>query len=297
MRDGDGNGIFSILHENQGPEDRAGISNPMEKFITANNTALRVADTQKGSPAIVLLHGYLESLDIWDDFTTLLAPQYRVVAIDLPGHGISTVHGEVHTMEFLADVLKGVLDRVGIERCFVAGHSMGGYVAQAFSEKYPEVLEGLILFHSSPNPDSEEKKENRWREIELIRQDKKELLATLFAPKGFAPENRRRLGGKIREMEEQIAMTDDEGIVALLRGMMERKDMNGMLHGLKAPQLFIFGRGDEFIPVEVAETIIAAQPQAEIAWLEHSGHMGFLEEPETAASILRAFMDKHRDNV
>lgn len=264
----------------------------MEKFMVANGTALRVADSGKGETTVALLHGYLESLEIWDELTTLLAPRYRVIAIDIPGHGISEVKGEVHTMEFIADVMRDLLDKLGVKRCVLAGHSMGGYAAEAFAEKYPERLMGLVLFHSTPDPDTEEKKANRLREIELIRQDKKELLATMFAPKGFAPENRRRLQSRISELEEQTTMTEDDGIAALLRGMMQRKDSNEMLRKLAVPQLFIFGRNDEFIPVETAEAIIRNHPQAQAAWLEHSGHMGPVEEPAAAAAILDNFIGK-----
>lgn len=255
----------------------------------ANGTALRISDRGKQGPVIVLLHGYLESLEVWEDFTTLLTPHFRVVAIDIPGHGISQVKSEVHTMEFVADVLQGVLDKLGVDRCFVVGHSMGGYVAEAFAAAYPERLMGLVLFHSTPNPDTEEKKENRRREIELIRAGKKDTIATLFAPKGFAEVNRHRLRERIAQQEELISMSEDEGIIALLGGLIQRKDQNEMLRKLAVPQLFIFGRMDAFIPVEVAETIIAAQPQAEVAWLEHSGHMGFIEEPERSAEILTEF--------
>ena len=93
----------------------------MEKFIVAAETALRISDSQQGDTTLVLLHGYLESLEVWEDFTKLLTPYYRVIAIDIPGHGISEVRGEVHSMEFVADVLKGVLDKQGVARCFVAG--------------------------------------------------------------------------------------------------------------------------------------------------------------------------------
>lgn len=258
--------------------------------MVANGVALRVSDrgNRQGS-VVVLLHGYLETLDVWSDFTELLSPQHRVVALDLPGHGLSQVKGEVHTMEFLADVVAGVLDKLGIDRCFVVGHSMGGYVAEAFAAAYPERLWGLVLFHSTPNPDTEEKKENRRREIDLIRAGKKETLATLFAPKGFAEVNRTRLWDQIATQEEMACMSEDEGIVALLGGLMQRRDQNDMLRKLNVPQLFIFGRMDGFIPVETAEMLQKAHPQAEVAWLDHSGHMGFLEEPERSAEILNDF--------
>ena len=185
----------------------------MEQFIMANDTALRISDSGRGETTLALLHGYLESLEVWEDLAKRLAPYYRIVAIDIPGHGISQVRGEVHTMDFVADTLQAVLEKLGVRRCFLAGHSMGGYAAEAFAERHSDMLQGLILFHSTPNADTEQKKADRLREIELFRADKKELLASQFAPKGFAEENRRRLRDRIGQLEELTAATDDDGIV------------------------------------------------------------------------------------
>ena len=113
----------------------------VEKFITAGDTPVHVCDSEKGDRCAVLLHGYLESMLVWDDFVPYLYKQVRVITLDLPGHGISVVKGPVHTMEYLADVVKDTLDALGIARCTLVGHSMGGYVALAFCEKYPERLD------------------------------------------------------------------------------------------------------------------------------------------------------------
>ena len=266
----------------------------VEKFIMAGPTALHVCDSGQGDKCVVLLHGYLESMLVWEDFIPFLYKELRVVTLDLPGHGISVVTGEEHSMEFLADTVADGLRELRIERCTLVGHSMGGYVAEAFAAKYASMLQGLLLFHSTPNPDTEEKRENRRREIELVRADKKELIAELFAPKGFAPENRKRLRAVIEQLSELISMSDSDGVVAVLNGLIQRADQNEMLRNLNVPQLFIFGREDEFIPVAAAEAIVAAQPQAEIAWLDHSGHMGFVEEPEQALAILTGFIDRYR---
>lgn len=67
----------------------------------ANDTALRISDSGRGETTLALLHGYLESLEVWEDLAKRLAPYYRIVAIDIPGHGISQVRGEVHTMDFV----------------------------------------------------------------------------------------------------------------------------------------------------------------------------------------------------
>ena len=249
----------------------------------AGSTALHIADSGVGEKCVVLLHGYLESMYVWDDFTPLLTPSVRVITVDIPGHGISEVKGEIHTMEMVADVLHEMLKTLEIEKVTMVGHSMGGYVSLAFCARYPEQLEGLVLLSSSPFPDTELKRENRRREIALVRAGKKDALARVAPEAGFAPQNRQRLKSYIDDLVECVHITEDDGIVALLGGMIERVDQNEMLRKCGVPQLFIMGKHDGYIPVEAAETIIANNPQAQVVWLENSGHMGFIEEPEACA--------------
>lgn len=266
----------------------------IEKFIMAGPTALHICDSQKGDRCIVLLHGYLESMLVWEDFVPYLYKEVRVVTLDLPGHGISVVQGENHSMEFLADTVADALKALGIPRCTLVGHSMGGYVALAFCERHPEMLDGLVLLSSTPNPDSPEKAENRRREIALVRAGRKELLARVAPAAGFAEENRDRMKDYIEDLTEQVFITEDDGIVALLNGMIDRKDQNEMLRQTKVPVLFILGRKDNYIPLEVAEKMVADHPEARVVWLEHAGHMGFLEEPEATAQALLDFVKNEK---
>lgn len=175
----------------------------------AGGTSLHVADSQKGDKCVLLLHGYLESLYVWDDFLPLLTPKARVITVDIPGHGITDAVAEVHSMELMADVLREMLDAMGVERVTIVGHSMGGYVALAFCEKYPERLDGLVLLSSTPNADTEQKAENRRREIELVRAGKKDMLAKVAPEAGFAVQNRKRMRDYIEDLTEQVYMISD----------------------------------------------------------------------------------------
>lgn len=261
-----------------------------EKFIMAGTTPLHISDSERGDKCVVLLHGYLESMYVWDDFVPLLTSKVRVITVDIPGHGISVVQGEVHTMEYIADVLHDMLEALSIEKVTMVGHSMGGYVSLAFCAKYAERLDGLVLLSSTPFPDTELKRENRQREIALVKAGKKEALARVAPEAGFAVQNRKRLKNYIEDLVECVHVTEDEGIVALLGGMMQRVDQNEMLRTCGVKQLFILGKCDGYIPVEAAEEFIALNPQAQVAWLENSGHMGFIEEPEACAAALLEFV-------
>lgn len=257
-----------------------------EKFIMAGSTPMHIADSQRGDKCVVLLHGYLESMLVWDEFVALLKESVRVVTIDLPGHGVSMVTSEVHTMEYLAECVALAMEALGIERYSVVGHSMGGYVALAMVEKYASRLESIVLLSSTTSADSQEKCDRRRREIELIKAGKKNMLARLVPHAGFAPENVQRLKDYIEDIGELILMTEDEGVIAILGGMIERKSRGELLRQSGVPHMFIFGRHDYYIPVETAEEMIAADPTARVVWLEHSGHMGFYEEPELCAQAI-----------
>ena len=264
----------------------------VEKFIMAGDAALHVCDSEVGDKCVVLLHGYLENMLVWEDFVPLLYKDVRVVTLDIPGHGISVVNGEIHTMDYLADTIAAALDKIGVERATIVGHSMGGYVALAFAERYAERLDGLVLLHSTPYADSDEKKKNRQREISIIKSGKKELLAHTAPEAGFAVENRNRFRTEIEDLQQTIYLTEDAGIVALLNVMIERKAQSEMLHALGKPILFILGRKDGYIVPEIAEKMVAEHPEAEVVWLENSGHMGFIEEAKACASALLDFVAK-----
>ena len=256
----------------------------------AGGTPMHVADTERGDRCVVLLHGYLESMLVWDEFVPLLRDSVRVVTLDLPGHGISVVEGEVHTMEYLADCVANTMEALGIERYTVVGHSMGGYVALAMCDKYGARLEGIVLLSSLTMADSQEKCDRRRREIELVKAGKKNTMARLVPHAGFAPDNVARLKDYVEDLAELILITEDEGVIAILGGMIERKSRGEQLRQSGIPHMFIFGRYDYYIPQEQANEMIKADPEARIVWLEHSGHMGFIEEPELCARAILEFV-------
>lgn len=126
------------------------------------NTTVSFTDQGKGT-AIVLLHGFLENQSMWTEFIPELTKKHRVITIDLLGHGQTESLGYVHSMEDNADMVHEVLSELRIRKAVLIGHSMGGYIALAFAELYPDTLKGLVLLNSTSRADSEERKTNRHR--------------------------------------------------------------------------------------------------------------------------------------
>lgn len=263
----------------------------MEKFTIANETAFRYLDTEKGEQCVVLIHGYLESIESWDTLIKPLSEKYRVITLDVPGHGISEVKGEVHTTDFVADTIAALCAKIGVSKAVFIGHSMGGYMALAVARRYPELVGGLVLLHSSPDGDTDEKKHNREREIELILSGKKEMLATVNPAKGFAKANKKRFEDAIIDIAQQVMLTEDEGIVALLRGMMTRGDSNEVFHALGSKAMFVFGGDDTFMPRDYCTTLVERHSEAHVFWAETSGHNSHIEQTQETLEALTNFID------
>ena len=152
-------------------------------------------------------------------------------------------------MEMMADEVKAVLDYENITQCTLVGHSMGGYVALAFAERFPKNVEGLVLLNSTPLPDSEEKKANRDRVLKVIEKEK-ELFVRTAVTNLFSEKNRTTMTVALQQLINIGITTPNEGIVAASLGMKERPDRTSVLQHLSAKKLFILGKEDTLIPYQ-----------------------------------------------
>lgn len=267
----------------------------MEKHITFKGIQISYSDHGEGR-CIVLLHGYLENGRIWDSFLGQFPVGYRFIVPDLPGHGESGTWGRVHSMDDLASSLKAILDIEGIRKIFLAGHSMGGYVTMAFAHLFPDYLYACALVHSTPFADSDEKRQNRDREISLVGCGKKRQIVLVNVPKAFATDNLQKMSAEVERLKHMAMKSPDEGMVALLNGMKERPDRSAVLRDLKLPLLLVGGMKDNYIPVEVFEKVVALAPSARVLRLENSGHQGFMEEPEKVVNAFTEFLETTKGN-
>lgn len=261
----------------------------MEGFMAVDDAIVRYSKFGKGEKVVVMLHGYGQSMDTFEDIAGQLGKDHTVVLMDLPASGFSTWGDrDVVTVDYMADIAIGLLTKLSIESYYLVGHSMGGYVASAMIEKDAERTTGLLLFHSLPFGDTDEHRERREREIELILADKKEMLTTINPLKGFAPQNAKRCADDIEEKIEQFLLTPDEALVATLRGLMQRPDRCEAVnaYGSRKPLTLILGTFDQYIPQTLWDEVREKLPTARIEILENSAHMGYREEPARALSLM-----------
>jgi pimeloyl-ACP methyl ester carboxylesterase len=258
--------------------------------IIFNNIPICFKSKGKGK-TLVLLHGYLESLDIWGEFADELAEKYHVITIDLLGHGKSGNFGEVSTVENMAECVHAVIDYLHVDKAIIIGHSMGGYAMLAFAEMWPDKLLGLGLFHSVSWSDVPEKREARNREIELVRQGKKQLIFNVNVPKSFANDNLEIFKEKVELAKRIAAEMSDEGIIAVLQAMKNRKDRTFILEKSGVPIFFAVGMKDNYIPPEKLLALATKPKSKYVVVFENSGHMAFIEEKNQAIDELINFIE------
>ncbi|MDO5759568.1 MAG: alpha/beta hydrolase [Bacteroidota bacterium] len=243
----------------------------------------------KGEKTLVLLHGFMNNLSVWDKYFEAYKDIIKVLAIDLIGHGESEVVQEVSSMELQADMIKEVLDSLEIKKCVMVGHSMGGMVTLCFAEKYSEYLQGYCLLHSNAMADNPKGIENRKRACKIVNDDKLKYIVD-FIPNLFAPENINKFDKEIQILKNIALSTSKEGIIAAQLGMIERRDRRDVLEKSQVPVLFIIGKKD--IRADVLSVLATSSlPNFSEVLMLDCGHMSFIEEEKIIKIRLLSFVN------
>lgn len=248
---------------------------------------------------VILLHGFAEDGTIWDHQAARLAADCRLIIPDLPGSGKSpalpgedsgTISAGI-SLEDLAGSVTALLDREGIEKCVLIGHSMGGYIALAFAEKYPERLMALGLFHSTAYSDSEEKRAGRQKNISFIRKNGAATFVRQSTPNLFGDYTREHHPELISDTVDRYSGFSPESLVSYTEAMINRPDRTAVLREFAGPVLFIIGREDIVIPMEHSLQQCHLPALSHVHIVEHAGHEAMLENPGRSNEILHSFIN------
>lgn len=237
-----------------------------------------------GEEPLVLLHGFMENLLIWEDLEEHLSKKFRLIKIDLPGHGRSSIYSETHTMEFMAEKVKEIVDKLNLKKIHLLGHSMGGYVSLAFAELYPQSLKSITLFFSTYFADDDEKKNIRQKSLRIIKESFKTFV-NAGVPNLFNSNEKDILEGKIDLAKEIALSTKPDGVVAAQKGMIERTDKKPILEKLDAKILIIAGKHDNAIKTETTVNNLPDKTNIK-SYIIDCGHNGHWEKPEICAAII-----------
>jgi pimeloyl-ACP methyl ester carboxylesterase len=243
---------------------------------------------QGQGPAIVLLHGFMENARIWRTFLPKLTSKFTVIRVNLPGHGKSSVFSETHTMDFMASAVNAVLEAEKIQKCMIVGHSMGGYVALALAEQFPEKVNGMVLFSSISFADNAERKKDRERASKAADSHKMKFITSVI-PNLFFERTGIKASKRIVKLVKIASKQPKEGIIAAINGMRARPDRTSVLKSAKFPVLILAGHDDMLIPFDQIEIMAANAPTAKTSVLENCGHVGFLEQRKASLNAIYTF--------
>ncbi|MBS2969300.1 alpha/beta hydrolase [Metabacillus sp. KIGAM252] len=254
--------------------------------LTKNDRTITYIDEGVGDP-VILIHGFCGSAEYWKYVIPEMAEKHRVLAVNLRGHGGSSTVKESYGVEEMAEDIKLVMDDLKIQSASIFGHSLGGYVALAFAEKYPDSLNSFGLVHSTGFPDSEDAKLGREAGMEKIEKEGIKSFIDNLVPKLFAEQNR---SGDEADFAKQIGYhTPTTGAIAALEAMKNRPDRRSILETSDVPVLLLAGEKDEVVAPE--KTFTAKGPHIYQSVLNGAGHMGMLEESDAFNNVLKDFLE------
>lgn len=247
--------------------------------VTVDDATIDVATDGKGE-AIVLIHGFPMTRDIWDSQAEKLAQHKLVIRPDLRGMGRSSVSDGPYLMEALAADIAAVLDAQGIDRAAIVGHSLGGYVAMAFCRMFSERVDRLALVCSRLAADSAQTAQNREELADRVeRENRIDVVVDAYVPRLFAPATLESRSEVVLRAREIAATNTPRGAAAMLRGMAQRVESYDIAEDLEMPVLIVAGAADQVNDLAEAEAMRRAFPHATLQVLGRSGHLPMLEQP------------------
>jgi len=238
--------------------------------------------------ALVFIHAFPLDSSMWQAQIEFFRERYRVITPDVPGFGASQPTRS-WTMREMGEQLAALLDHLGIEKCTLAGLSMGGYISLPFALAHPTRVERLVLAHTRARADNETERSARNAMIDELQRDGYASLPEKMLPRLLSPDASAGVRDFVRA---SIRKTSAQACIHAVTAMRDRTDQTGQLGNLHCPSLVIAGSGDAILKVEDCEKMASAIPGGEFVVIPRTGHLSNLEDPETFNVSLDRFLKR-----
>jgi 3-oxoadipate enol-lactonase len=243
--------------------------------------------TERGrGPALVFLHAFPLDSSMWRAQVELFSYRYRVITPDILGFGTSQPP-RPWTMSQMGDEVLRLLDQLGIEKCTLAGLSMGGYIALPLALAHPDRVNRLVLAHTRARADLETERTARNGMIEELKSSGIESLPGKMLPRLLGPNAGEEVKSTVRALIEK---TSPEADLHAVTAMRDRVDQTPHLARLRCRTLVIAGSGDAILRVEDCQAMAQAIPSSEFVVIPNTGHLSNLEDPEAFNITLDRFL-------
>jgi pimeloyl-ACP methyl ester carboxylesterase len=239
---------------------------------------------------VVLVHAFPLNSAMWDSQVAELSSEFRVIAPDLRGFGLSGVGTGQHSVEKMAADIRGLLDKLGISRVTLVGLSMGGYVSMAFCRQYPEVLEALVLADTRAATDTDEGRQRRFSSALKVERDGVAAIAGDMIPLLLGKTSLQTRPDIVDRVRSLILENPAQGVAAAQRAMAERPDSTELLGSVNIPVLLLGGVEDTLSPPAELKALQDVIPRARLRIIEGAGHLANLEAPREFNTALLEFL-------
>ena len=244
-------------------------------------------DQGKGS-VVVLLHGFLEDISMWQNVASELVKKNRVITIDLLGHGKTGCLGYVHKMEDMAAAVYAVLRHLKLKKYVFIGHSMGGYVALAFAKLYPDSIKGLCLLNSTYQEDDKDRKQLRARANKMVQSNYENMVRMSFANL-FSTESKLKHIEAYNNALEVALKTPVQGYMAANEGMRLREDSSIFFAEAPFKKIVLLGEKDTILNTE--DILLFTDKHNIETHVFSQGHMSHIENKKEVNEKLLFFIE------
>ena len=261
---------------------------------TVQTNGIDTAYTDQGQgdgPAVVLIHGFPYNKSMWDDQVAALSGSNRVITYDLRGHGESGATSETYTMDMLAEDLHILIEELGLGEVALGGFSMGGYVALAFAEAYPEHIDKLMLLDTRHLPDSAQAAEGRENLAKQVEADGVGGLADALPARMLTEATVNGKPDVAAKASDMIRAASPAGVAGAARGMAVRVDQSDLLPSIAVPTLIVVGEQDGITPPADAEEMAAAIYNSTLVKIPEASHLSNLDKPDEFNKALIDFLN------
>ncbi len=256
--------------------------------LPARGLTLGYDEAGSGKTPLILLHAFPLDRTMWEPQLAGLADAARVVALDLPGFGESSV--AEFSIEGAADVVAEFLTVREIPKPVVCGLSMGGYVALALARKHPNRLAGLILADTRAGVDDSQAKANRTKSIALVNEKGTAALFETMAPKVLSEQTHAAKPEVVARVKSIAAKQSPASVAAALAALRDRPDANDGLKAIAVPTLVIVGEHDAVTPPLSAANLSAQIRGSKLVHIPGTGHLSNVENAEAFNAAVRTFL-------
>lgn len=240
--------------------------------------------------AVVLLPGFAETSSIWENTARLLEKKFQVILPDYPGmKNCSYTTSRMQSLDQLAEGLQELLREENIQKFHFFGHSMGGYIALAFWELFPQAVSSIGLIHSTAEADDAQKKKLRTKVMEHLATENPRRILANSIPALFS--NQEKYGDVIQQLVETGCLFENEALICYYKSMRDRQDRTHLLRESKAPILIVSGKNDKAVAYERLQIQSKLSDYCHLKTMEHVGHMSMYEDLESLNNILLDFLD------